>query len=97
MKWKWNLPVYYFCFVIVFNLLSSNYISGLDSYTLVSNTMSYIMTFHKVVPIILVIVIIVFELIKKKRDFANLINLALFNFVALYAVSVFWGLFTPYR
>ena len=97
MKWKWNLPVYYFCFVIVFNFISFNYITELDSSTLVSNAMLYIITFHKVVPLILVIMIIILELIKKKRDFANLIDLVLFNFVALYTVSVFLGLFTSYR
>jgi len=97
MKWKWNLPVYYFCFVIVFNFISFNYITELDSSTLVSNAMLYIRTFHQVVPLILVIMIIILELIKKKRDFANLIDLVLFNFVALYTVSVFLGLFTSYR
>jgi len=93
MKWKLNLPVYYFCFGIVFQLIYSSYISGLDSNTSSSNIYLYIRTFYQVVPLILVIVIIVLELIKKKRDFAYLINIVFYNLVALYTVSAFWGLF----
>ena len=75
MKWKWNLPIYYFCFLIVFDLLSSNYIRELDSYTLMYNIYSYIRTFYHLMPLILIIVITIIELLKKKRSFKNLINL----------------------
>jgi len=95
MKWKWNLPIYYFCFLIVFDLLSSNYIRELDSYTLMYNTYSYIRTFYHLMPLILIIVITIIELLKKKRSFKNLINLVFYNLVALYAVSTFFGFFIP--
>ncbi|PAT01787.1 hypothetical protein CI105_04675 [Candidatus Izimaplasma bacterium ZiA1] len=97
MKWKLNLPVYYFCFAIVFQVIYSSYISELDSQTLISNTYLFVRTFYQVVPLILVIVIIVVELIKKKRNFAKLINIVFYNLVALYTVSAFWGLFVAMK